>query len=164
MAAIEFMKRGFSMGHGALVATVPHVADCHHAGQGPLYTGHPIVVDLFPRDETTRYWGDCTRTVVHGEASVTVKAMYSAVVEAKAAATEVGGKKPKAPIASQKKTTGQSVGAKIIAAGDKNGDGFLTEDEFQEKDRANFPKVDANGDGKVDAAELDLAIKAASGG
>ena len=89
MAAIEFMKRGFSMGHGAIVATAPHVADCHHAGEGPLFTGRPVVIDLFPRDESTRYWGDCTRTVVHGEASDTVKAMHAAVVEAKAAATAV---------------------------------------------------------------------------
>ena len=87
MAAIEFMKRGFSMGHGAIVATAPHVADCHHAGEGPLYTGRPIVIDLFPRDEATRYWGDCTRTVVHGQASDTLKAMHAAVIEAKAAAT-----------------------------------------------------------------------------
>ncbi len=87
MAAIEFMKRGFSMGHGAIVATAPQVADCHHAGEGPLYTGRPIVIDLFPRDEATRYWGDCTRTVVHGQASDTVKAMHAAVIEAKAAAT-----------------------------------------------------------------------------
>ena len=89
MAAIEFMKRGFSMGHGAIVATAPHVADCHHSGEGPLYTGRPVVIDLFPRDESTRYWGDCTRTVVHGEASDTVKAMHAAVIEAKAAATAV---------------------------------------------------------------------------
>ncbi len=87
MAAIEFMKRGFSMTHGAIVATTPHVADCHHSGEGPLYTGRPVVIDLFPRDESTRYWGDCTRTVVHGDASDTVKAMHTAVVEAKAAAT-----------------------------------------------------------------------------
>lgn len=87
MAAIEFMNRGFSMGHGAIVATAPHVADCHHAGEGPLYTGRPVIVDLFPRDESSRYWGDCTRTVVHGEASDTVHAMHAAVVEAKAAAT-----------------------------------------------------------------------------
>ncbi len=38
MAAIEFLKRGFSMGHGAIVATSPHVADCHHAGEGLLYS------------------------------------------------------------------------------------------------------------------------------
>jgi Xaa-Pro aminopeptidase len=87
IAGSEFMSRGFSMGHGAIVATAPHVADCHHAGEGPLFTGRPVVIDLFPRDEATRYWGDCTRTVVHGEISDTVKAMHAAVVEAKAAAT-----------------------------------------------------------------------------
>ena len=87
MAAIEFMKRGFSMGHGAIVATSPHVADCHHSGEGDLYSGRPIVIDLFPRDDTTRYWGDCTRTVVHGKASEIVQAMHAAVVEAKAAGT-----------------------------------------------------------------------------
>lgn len=85
MAAIEFMKRGFSMSHGAIVARAPHVADCHHPGEGPLFTGQPIVVDLFPRDESSRYWGDCTRTVVHGEPSDVVQAMHAAVVEAKAA-------------------------------------------------------------------------------
>ncbi len=87
MAAIEFMKRGFSSGHGSIVATAPHVADCHHSGQGPLRTEVPIVIDLFPQDESTRYWGDCTRTVVHGEPSDTVKAMHAAVIAAKAAAT-----------------------------------------------------------------------------
>ncbi len=87
MAAIEFMRRGFSMSHGAIVATAPQVADCHHAGEGALYTAKPIVVDLFPRDESTRYWGDCTRTVVHGEPSEMVRKMHAAVREAKAAAT-----------------------------------------------------------------------------
>lgn len=87
MAAIEFMQRGFSMAHGAIVATAPHSADCHHSGQGKLFTRTPIIVDLFPRDESTRYWGDCTRTVVHGEPSDAVKAMHAAVTEAKAAAT-----------------------------------------------------------------------------
>ncbi|MFK8111781.1 MAG: M24 family metallopeptidase [Rubripirellula sp.] len=89
MAGVEFMSRGFSMGHGAIVATAPHVADCHHAGDGPLFTGRPVIVDLFPRDESTRYWGDCTRTVVHGEISDTVKAMHAAVVEAKAASIAI---------------------------------------------------------------------------
>ena len=87
MAGIEFMKRGFSMGHGAIVATAPHVADCHHVGEGPLFTERPVIVDLFPRDESSRYWGDCTRTVVHGQVSDTVQAMHAAVVEAKAAST-----------------------------------------------------------------------------
>ncbi len=87
LAAVEFMKRGFSMGHGAIVATAPHVADCHHCGEGPLYSGRPVVIDLFPRDDATRFWGDCTRTVVHGQPSETIQRMHQAVVAAKAAAT-----------------------------------------------------------------------------
>ena len=58
----------------------------------------------------------------------------------------------------------QITGAQLIKLGDKNGDGMLTEDEFAEKDRDTFPTVDTNGDGQVDAAELDAKIKAATGG
>ncbi len=50
---------------------------------GPLWTGVPIIVDLFPRDETSRYNGDCTRTVVHGQPSEEVVRMHAAVCEAK---------------------------------------------------------------------------------
>ncbi len=88
MAAVAFLKRGFSMSHGAIVATAPQVADCHHSGSGPLRSGVPIVIDLFPRDESTRYWGDCTRTVVNGTPSDVVVAMHRAVLDAKQAATQ----------------------------------------------------------------------------
>ena len=81
-----FMERGFTMSHGAIVAGPPHSGDCHHAGAGPLKTGTPIIVDLFPRDELSRYHGDCTRTVVHGRASDEVIRMHAAVIEAKSAA------------------------------------------------------------------------------
>ena len=74
------------MPHGAIVATTPQVADCHHAGDGVLMTEQPIVIDLFPRDESTRYWGDCTRTVVHGHPSDEVTKMHAAVCDAKRAA------------------------------------------------------------------------------
>ena len=83
------LDRRFTMSHGAIVATTPDSADCHHGGAGPLKTGQPVIVDIFPRDESTRYWGDCTRTVVHGTPSDQVVAMHRAVVEAKAAAEQV---------------------------------------------------------------------------
>lgn len=85
MASRLFMDRGFTMSHGAIVASAPHSADCHHAGTGPLSTGVPIIIDLFPRDESSRYNGDCTRTVVHGTASAEVTQMHAAVLAAKAA-------------------------------------------------------------------------------
>ncbi|QDV55124.1 M24 family metallopeptidase [Rosistilla oblonga] len=87
IAAQFFLEHNFAMEHGSIVATAPEVADCHHGGAGPLRTEVPIVVDLFPRDLSSRYWGDCTRTVVHGQASEEVKHMHAAVVQAKAAAT-----------------------------------------------------------------------------
>jgi len=79
---------GFSMGHGAIVATAPDTADCHHGGAGPLRTGVPVIVDIFPRDESSRYWGDCTRTVVHGTPTPAVLAMHQAVLAAKAASID----------------------------------------------------------------------------
>ncbi|MCB1099737.1 MAG: aminopeptidase P family protein [Verrucomicrobiae bacterium] len=79
------IERGFSNSHDSIVATVPHVADCHHFGTGPLVTGIPVIVDIFPRDDSTGYNGDCTRTVVHGTPTDAVKRMHEAVVAAKAA-------------------------------------------------------------------------------
>lgn len=79
------LDAGYTMGHGCIVATLPESGDCHASGRGPLRTGEPVIVDIFPRCEATRYHGDCTRTVVHGTPSDTVVRMHAAVVAAKAA-------------------------------------------------------------------------------
>lgn len=70
----------------AIVAGGPVGADCHDHGHGPLYTGQPIIVDIFPRVKATLYNGDCTRTVVNGQIHPDVARMHAAVVAAKAAA------------------------------------------------------------------------------
>ncbi len=75
----------YTTSHGSIVATAPESADCHDSGKGPLRTGVPVIVDIFPRCEQTRYHGDCTRTVVHGQPSDLVRRMHAAVCEAKAA-------------------------------------------------------------------------------
>lgn len=87
-ATQEFLELGCSLPDGAIVASAPEVADCHHRGSGPLRTGTPIIVDLFPVHEATRYWGDCTRTVVHGNVPENVAKMHAAVVKAKKAAVD----------------------------------------------------------------------------
>ena len=48
-------------------------------------TGQPVIVDVFPKNRTTLYNGDCTRTVVHGQISEQLQKMHHAVVEAKRA-------------------------------------------------------------------------------
>lgn len=70
----------------AIVASGAQGGDCHHLGKGPIRTGEPVIVDIFPRNQTTRYNGDCTRTVVHGEISEELARMHATVLAAKDAA------------------------------------------------------------------------------
>ncbi len=77
---------GYQSG-GSIVACGKQGADCHDAGSGDLYTSEPVIIDIFPSSRTTRYYGDCTRTVVHGEIPDRVARLHQAVLEAKEAAT-----------------------------------------------------------------------------
>ena len=78
---IWLLERGY-MNPRSIVAGGPQAADCHHMGSGPLMSGQPVIIDIFPQNKQTLYNGDCTRTVVHGTASEAVQAMHAAVVEA----------------------------------------------------------------------------------
>lgn len=60
----------------------PESADPHRAYSDVLRAGLPIVLDIFPFDKGTRYWGDLTRTVVRGAAPPEVERMWDAVLEA----------------------------------------------------------------------------------
>lgn len=84
MIDLHVIKHGFST-RPSIVAGGPKGVDCHELGFGPLRTGEPVIVDIFPQDKKTRYNGDCTRTVVHGEISPRLEAMHAAVKAAKAA-------------------------------------------------------------------------------
>ncbi len=81
---IRLLKAGYS-NPTSIVAGGPVGADCHHYGAGQLYTGQPVIVDVFPRNRTTQYNGDCTRTVVHGAIPDHLVKMHAAVVAAKRA-------------------------------------------------------------------------------
>jgi len=67
----------------SIVAGGPAGADCHELGRGVLRTGEPVMIDIFPQCQQTRYCGDCTRSVVHGTIPEPVARMHAAVVEAK---------------------------------------------------------------------------------
>jgi Xaa-Pro aminopeptidase len=76
------LERGFD-NPGSIVAGGPASSDCHEHGRGALRSGEPTIIDIFPRCKSSLYWGDCTRTVVHGEAPPLLQRMHAAVVEAK---------------------------------------------------------------------------------
>ena len=58
--------------HGAscddfVVSHGPQAAIGHHAGEGVLHAGEPILIDLWPRDDESACSADMTRTFVVGE-------------------------------------------------------------------------------------------------
>ena len=53
----------------SILAGGMQACDPHERGHGPLYAHQLIVMDLFPRDACTGYYGDLSRTVVRGTAS-----------------------------------------------------------------------------------------------
>lgn len=73
----------------SIIAGGPGASDCHFYGFGELRTSQPVIVDIFPRNRTSKYNGDCTRTVVHGDIPDEVVRMHLAVRAAKAAAEKV---------------------------------------------------------------------------
>ena len=81
---VWLLERGYS-NVPSIVAPGPQGADCHDIGTGPIKTGEPVIVDIFPQCRATRYNGDCTRTVVHGEVSEQLQKMHAAVLAAKKA-------------------------------------------------------------------------------
>ena len=70
------------MASHTIVAGGNQGCDPHESGHGPLRAGQPIILDIFPRDNSTGYWGDITRTVVRGRASEAVKRLYAVVFRA----------------------------------------------------------------------------------
>ncbi len=69
------------IGQHTIVACGTQGCDPHNEGSGPLQAHQPIILDVFPRSERTRYFADLTRTVVRGRASDMIRRMYDAVAE-----------------------------------------------------------------------------------
>ncbi len=64
---------------GTIVAGGEQACDPHERGYGPLYAEQLIILDVFPRDGSTGYYGDVTRTVVRGRASESQRALWQIV-------------------------------------------------------------------------------------
>jgi Xaa-Pro aminopeptidase len=69
-----------------IVACGEAACDPHNEGSGPLRAEQAIILDVFPRDMTTQYFADITRTVVKGRAPEALRKMYEAVEAAQVCA------------------------------------------------------------------------------
>ena len=64
---------------GTIVAGGDQACDPHERGSGPLYVNSLIILDVFPRDAKTGYFGDLTRTVMRGRASDAQRKLWETV-------------------------------------------------------------------------------------
>jgi Xaa-Pro aminopeptidase len=64
---------------GTIVAGSDQACDPHERGFGPLYADSLIILDVFPRDAKTGYFGDMTRTVLRGRASDAQRNLWNTV-------------------------------------------------------------------------------------
>ena len=78
---VEFLKGG-CFSEDNIVSCGKDGADPHNFGKGPLFANQLIMIDIFPRSKTTKYFADMTRTIVKGKATEEMKKMYNAVLEA----------------------------------------------------------------------------------
>lgn len=64
-----------------IVAGGDQACDPHERGSGPLFADSLIILDIFPRDAASGYYGDMTRTVVRGRASEEQRKLWETVRE-----------------------------------------------------------------------------------
>src|SRR2546423_12445679 len=62
-----------------IVAGGDQACDPHDRGSGPLYANSLIILDVFPRDAKSGYFGDLTRTVLRGRASDGQRKLWNTV-------------------------------------------------------------------------------------
>ncbi|MEP6937472.1 MAG: Xaa-Pro peptidase family protein [Chthoniobacterales bacterium] len=63
-----------------IVAGGDQACDPHERGSGPLFADSLIILDVFPRDAKSGYFGDLTRTVVRGRASEEQRRLWETVL------------------------------------------------------------------------------------
>lgn len=78
---IALTREGMDPG-SPIVASGPGAADPHWLGTGPLRWGEAIILDVFPRSKSSRYFADMTRTVVKGKPGDPLQRMYRATEKA----------------------------------------------------------------------------------
>ena len=69
-----------------IVAGGDQACDPHERGSGPLKADSLIILDIFPRDAKSGYFGDMTRTVVRGRASEAQRRLWETVRDGQALA------------------------------------------------------------------------------
>ena len=108
---LHLYEKGCVVTEGTIVACGKDTIDPHNFGSGPLKPHQAIIVDIFPKNMKTLFFGDATRTFCKGKPPTELKKMYNVVKTAQVEAL----KKIKAGI------NGKIIHEDIVNYFDKNG-------------------------------------------
>jgi Xaa-Pro aminopeptidase len=72
----------------SIVAGGEQACDPHERGSGPLKANELIILDIFPRDAKSGYFGDMTRTVLRGKASDAQRHLWETCLQGQKMALE----------------------------------------------------------------------------
>lgn len=92
---VAIVRAGGEARGDTIVACGDQACDPHERGSGPLFAHQLIILDIFPRDARSGYFGDMTRTVVRGKASDAQRHLWETCLEGQRRALEA--MKPGAP-------------------------------------------------------------------
>jgi len=73
---------GASVGDALIVSHGAQTAIGHELGSGPIQSGEPVVIDLWPRDPESACFADMTRTFVVGDVPEEIRRFHSLTREA----------------------------------------------------------------------------------
>lgn len=80
------LKAGGEARGDTIVACGAQACDPHERGSGPLRANELIILDIFPRDARTGWFGDITRTVVRGRATEAQRILWQTCLDGQNAA------------------------------------------------------------------------------
>jgi Xaa-Pro aminopeptidase len=78
---IAVVRAGGEARGDTIVACGEMACDPHERGRGPLAANQLIILDIFPRDSRSGFFGDLTRTVVRGKASDAQRRLWETCLE-----------------------------------------------------------------------------------
>lgn len=78
---VAIVRAGGEARGDSIVACGDQACDPHERGSGPLLAHQLIILDIFPRDARSGYFGDMTRTVVRGKASEAQRRLWETCLE-----------------------------------------------------------------------------------
>jgi Xaa-Pro aminopeptidase len=79
--AMAVVRAGGESRMDAIVACGEQACDPHEKGSGPIRANELLILDIFPRDPSSGFFGDITRTVVRGKPSDACRELWELCLE-----------------------------------------------------------------------------------